>query len=257
MKGVHPGTALTLAEAAEKSGFSENDILRQASQGKIGLYLWIPGPMLTRKGIISGWAQIPDSYLLLLIRYEKARVWSLIDSNGCEVEVAHSKLTGDDSVIGHLLARYGVGDIGDLPKEPDCSWDDDEMIAAWVGIKRNDLSVIPADLEILLSVAGCKSESSSQKENDDFVQPPNECRPGVVVTLPHMTKDLQAIFDVMWSSWKDYNSAFPPKQTNIAYEIDAALGWGGKGDMSKDPSRNAKAIAAIIKPDDLKSGHNE
>ena len=72
---------------------------------------------------------------------------------------------------------------------------------------------------------------------------------GVTVTLPHITKSLDAIFRIMWDNWSGYDSKRLPKQINIAREIDTALGWGKKGDINSDPSRDAKAIAKIIKPD--------
>ena len=74
---------------------------------------------------------------------------------------------------------------------------------------------------------------------------------GVTVTLPRMTKALEAVFAIMRDNWTEINPRRLPKQINIAREIDAALGWGKKGDPSGDPSRDAKAIAKIIKPDTL------
>ena len=70
---------------------------------------------------------------------------------------------------------------------------------------------------------------------------------GVTVSLPHMTKSLEAVFKVMWENWKDPHPKRLPKQINIAREIDAALGY--KSEKDDMPSRNAKVIAAIIKPD--------
>lgn len=69
----------------------------------------------------------------------------------------------------------------------------------------------------------------------------------VTVTLSHMTKSLEAVFKVMWENWKDPDPRRLPKQINIARELDAALGY--KPEKDGTPSRNAKAIAAIIKPD--------
>lgn len=70
----------------------------------------------------------------------------------------------------------------------------------------------------------------------------------VTVTLPHMTKTLEAVIKVMRENWTDYDPKRMPKQVNIALEIDAAMGWRQERDGT--PSRNAKAIAAMIKPDD-------
>ena len=75
----------------------------------------------------------------------------------------------------------------------------------------------------------------------------------ITITIPHMTKALETLFRVMWSNWSNYDSRRPPKQVNIAREIDAALGWGKRGDPRHDPSRDAKTLAKIIKPDTLDS----
>ena len=69
------------------------------------------------------------------------------------------------------------------------------------------------------------------------------------VNLPHMSKALNAVFKVMEENWRSYDAKRLPKQVNVAREIDAALGWGNGGVSDKDPSRNAKVIAMIIKPD--------
>ncbi len=67
-----------------------------------------------------------------------------------------------------------------------------------------------------------------------------------------MTNSLIAVFKIMESNWKNYDPKRLPKQIQIAYEIDEALGWGGKGNKEQEPTRSAKAIAAIIKPDALR-----
>lgn len=69
---------------------------------------------------------------------------------------------------------------------------------------------------------------------------------GVTVTLPHTTPTLEALFKIMRENWTDYDPKRAPKQTNIAAEIDAAMGW--KSESDGKPSRNAKALAAAIKP---------
>jgi hypothetical protein len=69
----------------------------------------------------------------------------------------------------------------------------------------------------------------------------------VSVTLPHLPKALAAVFLIMRNNWTDYDPKRPPKQVNIAREIDTAIGWKAESDGA--PSRNAKTIAALIKPD--------
>lgn len=74
---------------------------------------------------------------------------------------------------------------------------------------------------------------------------------GISVNLPHMTKALEAVFAVMRDNWTNHDPKRLPKQINIAREIDAALGWGKKGDPGSEPSRDAKTLAKIIKPDSI------
>ncbi|CAK0776070.1 hypothetical protein CCP3SC15_530016 [Gammaproteobacteria bacterium] len=105
-----------------------------------------------------------------------------------------------------------------------------------------------------------KEHKDCKKENDVLKGKLQECQnrlsinnptinDGVFVTLPHITKDLEAIFKIMWKNWKDLDPKRQPKQVNIAREIDMALGLGKKGATGSDPSRDAKVIAKIIKPD--------
>ncbi|MCM8600076.1 MAG: hypothetical protein NFW04_15705 [Candidatus Accumulibacter sp.] len=69
----------------------------------------------------------------------------------------------------------------------------------------------------------------------------------VSVNLPHLPKALAAVFQIMRNNWTDYDPRRIPKQVNIAKEIDCALGW--KADRDGGPSRNAKTVAMLIKPD--------
>ena len=75
-----------------------------------------------------------------------------------------------------------------------------------------------------------------------------DSRPSATVTLPHMNKALTALFRIMADNWTDFDPKRKPKQVNIGAEIDAAMGWRPESDGT--PSRNAKALASIIKPDD-------
>jgi hypothetical protein len=69
----------------------------------------------------------------------------------------------------------------------------------------------------------------------------------VSVTLPHLPKALDAVFQIMRNNWTDYDPKRLPKQVNIAREIGEALGWPEQADGS--PSRSAKTLAMLIKPD--------
>jgi len=72
---------------------------------------------------------------------------------------------------------------------------------------------------------------------------------GVKVFLPHMTNDLREIFKIMWDNWRNVDLRRLPKQVNIAKELDKALGWNTN--KNGEPSRNAKIIAKVIRPDTL------
>ncbi len=85
--------------------------------------------------------------------------------------------------------------------------------------------------------------------------PGRQCGGGVTVALPHMNPALEVIFAIMWDHWGEWDQRHRPKQGNIQADIDAAMGW--KPESDGNPSRNAKAIAAILKPDaaPYKSSH--
>jgi hypothetical protein len=123
---------------------------------------------------------------------------------------------------------------------------------AWAVSKNID---IPAELRAIRSEHDVPSvsapkESAASKDAPseiEFNPAPN----GVTVTLPHMTAALEAAFKVMRENWQDFDPKRMPKQGNIGHEIDNAMGdikgWTTQGDGT--PSRNAKVVAAIIKPD--------
>lgn len=130
---------------------------------------------------------------------------------------------GDSDYAFRLKAKYspGIGHEIDTP---------------------NKLVLMARDIEHLSSTRTESQEQNTQGDSmavDDIGS--------VTVTLSHMTKSLEAVFKVMWENWKDPDPRRLPKQINIARELDAALGY--KPEKDGTPSRNAKAIAAIIKPD--------
>ena len=73
---------------------------------------------------------------------------------------------------------------------------------------------------------------------------------GTPLNLPHLNEKLQALQEILWEYWGTYDPNDPPKQTDIQKAIDAKLGYnkGSEGDNS----RNAVAIAALFKPDNIK-----
>ncbi len=96
---------------------------------------------------------------------------------------------------------------------------------------------------LLVEFAGVNDQPSATA--GDRQQPDR----GVTVTLPHVGKDLGEVFRIMRENWTNPDPKRLPKQVNIAREIDAALGWNP--DRDGNPSRNARAIAALIKPDEI------
>lgn len=79
---------------------------------------------------------------------------------------------------------------------------------------------------------------------------PADTPKGVTVNIPHLTKQLEGLFKIMRANWTDYDPKNPPKQVNIAEEIDKELGWQTCSDGR--PSRNATVLATLIRPDHLK-----
>jgi hypothetical protein len=68
----------------------------------------------------------------------------------------------------------------------------------------------------------------------------------VTISLPHTTKRLEALFEIIREYWADFDPRNPPKQTSIVVAIDNAMDWnpqGGKG------SRVGQALANMIRPD--------
>ncbi len=75
---------------------------------------------------------------------------------------------------------------------------------------------------------------------------------GVTVILPYKTKALEALIQVMRDTWGSYDPRSPPQQNSIGHAIDAAIGWKTQKDGS--PSRDARAVARIIQPDEVQDG---
>lgn len=70
-----------------------------------------------------------------------------------------------------------------------------------------------------------------------------------VPSLPHMTRNMTALFEVMVEFWSSYDARHPPKSTVIAAALDEKLGW--RSQANGEPSRNAQTLAALIRPDEL------
>jgi hypothetical protein len=72
-----------------------------------------------------------------------------------------------------------------------------------------------------------------------------KCSSVIQVGLPHMTQRLNIVFDIMREHWQDYDPERVPKQTNIAAQINMALGYAEK-------SREGQILATLIRPDELR-----
>jgi hypothetical protein len=72
---------------------------------------------------------------------------------------------------------------------------------------------------------------------------------GVIVRLPHLTRTLSLVFDVMWEYWANWSPERPPKSATVARAIDAKLGL--KGQYTGEASRSAQTFAAALRPDSV------
>lgn len=72
---------------------------------------------------------------------------------------------------------------------------------------------------------------------------------GVAVRLPHLTRTLQALFDVMQEYWSEWDPDRPPKSSTVARAIDEKLGL--KGQANGEASRSAQTFAAALRPDSV------
>jgi len=72
---------------------------------------------------------------------------------------------------------------------------------------------------------------------------------GVIVRLPHLTRTLSLLFDVMWEHWAERDPERPPKSSTVARAIDARMGL--KGQATGEASRSAQTFAAALRPDYL------
>lgn len=160
------------------------------------------------------------------------------------VESNYQKLAGGPPVEIHSSSPVFVGNVGGEPLQP---------IYQLIQNNLSDCGTIVIRMSTLHDFEKrlAAEEPGSLLQASEQETKPSKHTGGVTVELPHTTKALDAVFQVMRNNWGAtcYNLSNPPKQTNIAYAIDTAIGWGNKGDTSKEPSRNAKAIASIIKPE--------
>jgi len=80
-----------------------------------------------------------------------------------------------------------------------------------------------------------------------FVAQAHENR--AMVHLPHLTRTLEALFDVMREHWSEWDPERPPKSSTVARAIDEKLGL--KGQANGEASRSAQTFAAALRPDSV------
>ncbi|WP_246216497.1 hypothetical protein [Paraburkholderia agricolaris] len=72
---------------------------------------------------------------------------------------------------------------------------------------------------------------------------------GATVRLPHLTRTLEALFDVMREHWSVWDPERPPKSSTVARAIDEKLGL--KGQANGEASRSGQTFAAALRPDSV------
>jgi hypothetical protein len=77
----------------------------------------------------------------------------------------------------------------------------------------------------------------------------SERKCGVIVCLPHLTRTLEVIFDVMQEHWSEWDVERPPKSSTVARAIDERLGL--KGQANGEASRSSQTFAAALRPDSV------
>ncbi|WP_342706077.1 hypothetical protein OHZ10_36145 [Burkholderia arboris] len=97
-------------------------------------------------------------------------------------------------------------------------------------------------VERRLSAEGQASNSPAPNFEDDSDG-------GVIVHLPHLTRTLQALFDVMREYWSEWDPDRPPKSSTVARAIDEKLSL--KAQANGEASRSAQTFAAALRPDSV------
>lgn len=96
----------------------------------------------------------------------------------------------------------------------------------------------------------CSEQVGRVSEPDRSEQvSPDRTGSSVIVRLPHLTRTLSLVFDVMWEYWVQWDPERPPKSATVARAIDAKLGL--KGQATGEASRSAQTFAAALRPDSI------
>ena len=96
----------------------------------------------------------------------------------------------------------------------------------------------------------CSGPRERAVEPDRSTQVPHDhVGSSVMVRLPHLTRTLSLLFEVMWEHWAQWDPERPPKSSTVARAIDAKLGL--KAPPDGEASRNAQSFAAALRTDSL------
>lgn len=157
------------------------------------------------------------------------------------------------------LATYDGGQIKEIPNHPESGDDPYERVvslASFVDFAINQSSWQTRLTEQFLLLGNNQhlQQGDSPAEPDKDVVSTDNTSGQVTVTLPHMTKLLAALFQVMRDQWSDYKpdseKSYKPKQTTVAEAIDKALGYNPQS--TGNPSRNGQVLATLIRHDSLR-----
>ncbi|MFP3613180.1 hypothetical protein SB778_24035 [Paraburkholderia sp. SIMBA_050] len=101
-----------------------------------------------------------------------------------------------------------------------------------------------------LSVSSAGTEDNVEERPGDLPVARSEREAtGVVVHLPHITRTLEALFDVMCEYWSNWDPDRPPKSATVARAIDEKLGL--KAQANGEASRSAQTFAAALRPESV------
>lgn len=100
-----------------------------------------------------------------------------------------------------------------------------------------------------LTGAGDQRHVGDQRHGSDRATAAGQHAGGVTVHLPHLTRTLQALFDVMHEHWSERNPERTPKSSTVARAIDEKLGL--KPQANGEASRSAQTFAAALRPDSV------
>lgn len=100
------------------------------------------------------------------------------------------------------------------------------------------------------SVSSAEMRSDAEGQPDDSAAyAADESAGDVIVRLPHLTRTLEALFDVMHEFWSEWAPDRPPKSSTVARAIDEKLGL--KAQANGEASRSAQTFAAALRPDSV------